>query len=284
MRTLSSGLIGVSSPSGTLATDAAVGGCGKEMVRVAPASRARRGWRKRSGRSSAGLVAVGVGLLLAAPACGSAAADGGEGVASIVGGGSEQAAAAADDPEAPSDPDEAFALFEECLSDQGFDFESVAGDDAEIGGGEAPDGRALVIERAGPRDGSDPQAGSGGRLVVDDPDAFQEAEEVCRPHLANVQRDIDLSPEQEAAMEDAQLRFADCMEEHGIEGLDVAAGGGPGIDIRSERVDEGPAAPDPDDLDFEALQEATEACMGIFDEYPELEDVVGGGGFARGED
>jgi hypothetical protein len=219
-------------------------------------------------------VASAVALVVALAACGAGPQEDADGVASIGEGesasGDGATSPAGDELEAPSDPEEAFALFEECMGEHGIDFETAGPGDA----GE----RGLVIQRAGPNDAADPQAD--GPDQVTDPEDLQAADAECRGHLANVEQDLELTPEQEAALEDAQLEFTDCMAEHGIEGLQVATrvgGGGAALSVESD--DDGAPPPiDPETVDFEAVEQATEECNAVYDDYPELEGVIGGGG------
>ncbi len=163
--------------------------------------------------------------------------------------------------EAPEDPDDAFALFNDCMADAGIDmFIDVSG-----GGG------SLSIDDVEFPDGVDPQAGS---FEEFDPEAFNAAQEQCEPHLANVTGGFDLDPEQQAAFEDAQLKWADCMEEAGIEVPDFDSGGGVGVitvEVTGEDDPQNGPAFGSDDFDFEAFQEAASECDRFFQEIPGLE-------------
>lgn len=248
--------------------------------------------RSKRGTRGTGVVVALVGLVLTAAACGAedhgdgAAVDG---VASLRdasaeetdGETSDQAADSTSGGEldAPEDPDEAFALFNECLEEHGVDVGDgfvVAGGDvaldvAPANRAEAGDGQATQVFVAG--------EGPGGTLPEIDED-FLAANEECQPHLANVTRGFDLTPEQEAAMEDAQLAFQQCMSEHGIDGggFSIAIGAGPALE-----VEEGPDAervppPSIEDIDPEQFAAAAEECQSVYDEYPELDGVLPDGG------
>ena len=122
--------------------------------------------------------------------------------------------------------------------------------------------------------------GPGGTLPEID-EEFLAANEACRGHLANASRGFDLTPEQEAAMEDAQLAFQQCMSEHGIEGggFSISVGEGQALDVQ-----EAPEAetPPPVEIDPEEFQAAAEECQSVYDEYPELDDVMPDGGPSGG--
>ena len=172
--------------------------------------------------------------------------------------------------EAPEDIDDAFALFEECMTDAGFDFGGVA---TTSGAG----GRLEVesLDDAAADSGRDPQ---GGVVVFDDldPEAFQEANEVYEPHLANAVGGFDLTPEQQVAFEDAQREFSECMGEQGIElpEFDGAGGGAVIVEVPAGDFDpqEGPQSLD--DFGGEEFEAAAEACQHVFDEVDGL-DVRG---------
>ncbi len=180
--------------------------------------------------------------------------------------------------EAPEDPEEAFALYDQCLQDHGVD----PGDGFFVAAGEAsiavsaqaaptgslPESDQVVVNGHGP---------DGGTLPEITPELI-EASEACRGHLANATPDFDLTPEQEAAMEDAQLEFQQCMEEHGIEGggFSISVGEGPAIGVE-ETPQETSTLP-PVEIDPEEFQAAAEECQSVYENYPELDDVFPDGG------
>jgi hypothetical protein len=184
--------------------------------------------------------------------------------------------------EAPDDPEEAFALYDQCLQDHGVDpgqgpVVATAGGDAiavapaegaEPAGGDGPDSQVFVFG-----DGPD------GSVPPEIDQEMLDAMDACRGHLANATPDFDLTPEQQAAMEDAQLKFQQCMEEHGIEGggFTISVGDGPALDVH-EQDDDQQAAPPPSDVDPEEFQAAAEECQSVYDDYPELEDLFPEGG------
>ena len=181
------------------------------------------------------LFALLAALLLIAAACGSSPANdnaASDGIASISSdttsgaGGSD--ITAADETgaesgvlEAPENPEDAFALFGDCMTEHGFDFGDAL--TTTVGGG----GGAVIEVDPGDLDSEvDPQAPV---LSLEDFDAgaFEDANKECEGHLVNVDQFADFSPEERAAFEDAQLKFADCMAEQGIEipDFDGATGG-----------------------------------------------------------
>jgi hypothetical protein len=185
--------------------------------------------------------------------------------------------------EAPEDPEEAFALYDACLQEHGVDpgdgFVVAAGDasiavapDRGAPGGSVPEGDQVVVNAVGP-DGAEPPEIT--------PELI-EASEACQGHLANATPDFDLTPAQEAAMEDAQLEFQQCMEDHGIEGggFSISFGEGPAIGVE-EAPQELTTMP-PVEIDPEEFQAAAEECRSVYENYPELDDVFPDGGEAGG--
>lgn len=188
--------------------------------------------------------------------------------------------------EAPDDPEEAFALYDQCLQDHGVDpgegpvFATAGGDaiavapadGAKPAGGEGPDSQVFVFGD-----------GPNGSVPPEIDQEMLDAMEACRGHLANATPDFDLTPEQQAAMEDAQLKFQQCMEEHGIEGggFTISVGAGQALDVHEEQDDQ--AAPPPTaEIDPEQFQAAAEECQSVYDDYPELEDLFPEGGAVGG--
>jgi hypothetical protein len=244
----------------------------------------------RTTRRTTRLLAPAAGLILVAlAACGSDASGAGDadGVASLRDT-SEQPASVGDSQEtstgdgeleAPEDPEEAFALFNECLEEHGVD----PGEGFMVAGGET----AIAVA---PADGGGDEPGSGPRDQVfvsgEGPGAslpeideeFLAANEACRGHLANADRGFDLTPEQEAAMEDAQLAFQQCMTEHGIEGggFSISLGEGQALDV--QEAPDAQAAAAPVEIDPEEFQAAAEECQSVYEDYPELDDVFPDGG------
>ena len=243
--------------------------------------------RTRSSARRPGTVLALAALVAAGAACGSTneGADPGgstDGVASLretsgeqtdVDGSAEESQTSAE-LEAPEDPDEAFALFDQCLQDHGVDPGEgfvVAGGDVALGvapenRSESGDGPSTQIFTSG--------EGPGGTLPEMD-EEFLAANEACRGHLANVTRGFDLTPEQEAAMEDAQLAFQQCMSEHGIEGggFSISVGAGPALGVE-EAPDAEEVPPPPADFDPEEFAAAAEQCQSVYDDYPELDGVI----------
>lgn len=171
--------------------------------------------------------------------------------------------------EAPEDIEEAMALYQACMEEHGVD-----GGAFRVAG-EASGGDVISVER----DESD-DAGPPPGLPDVDPEEVEAADEACHGHLANAIGGFDLSPEQQAALEDAQLEWSACMRDHGVdvpEGMFVAAGDG---DIAISRrvggsgeVGDGDA-PEPLDIDTDAFNAAAAECQSVYEQYPELDDVV----------
>lgn len=167
-----------------------------------------------------------------------------------------------EEPIAPEDAELAFAAYEDCMSDAGFDFGSTLA----TGGGE--DDGATVQEFEVTE--GDPQNGS--LDALDFGEEFQAAEEECSKHLEGLDLSFDMSPEEEAAFEDAQLEWAACMRERGIDVPDFDGGASGGVIIVGGPDEEG----DPqgggfsiDDFDIDAFEEANEECDAAFAELGE---------------
>jgi hypothetical protein len=149
--------------------------------------------------------------------------------------------------EAPEDPEEAFRLYNTCMTEAGFDGGSMGIVT------DAPSGVEIELE-----DEADPQ------LADDfDVEAFEAADVACQPHLANAFGDFEVNPEQEAAMRDADLAFSRCMQEAGFE-----------IDLTDDGfVDDSGAD---EDFDFEAYDAATTTCVTeAYENNPALDDLFG---------
>ena len=219
-----------------------------------------------------GIAALAAAVLLLATACGSAgdddAAD--DGVASL----SDQddadsdesadteasdgeAAADPEQVEAPDNPEDAFALFEECMADAGLDMQPVDGDDGSV-------------QVLGDDDGQAGGIAIGGSIDDFDPDQFEEIAGRCEAHLANLDAGFEMSPEQEAAFNDAQLEWTECMREQGVEVPDFDGGSGGMIVIGGPEAEGDPQAGGSigdADFDFEAFSAADEACNHVFADF-----------------
>ena len=176
-----------------------------------------------------------------------------------------------DEPEplAPEDAELAFAAYDECMKEAGFDFgTSLGGDlvDSETFG----DAEGATVQEFEVEAGGDPQ--SGGLDALDFGEEFQAADEECSTHLEGLDLGFDMSPEEEAAFEDAQIEWAECMRERGIDVPDFDGNASAGVVIVGGPEEEG----DPqsggfgaDDFDFEAFEEANQECGAAFDELEE---------------
>ncbi len=219
-------------------------------------------------------------LLLVASACGSAGRNDDSGVASLtesvdIGASVENGDTSSVDAglEAPENPEDAFALFNECMTKAGFDFGSAVSVGVGSSGSiDVEPGEAIVP------DGVDPQQNSGS-LEDFDPEAFDRANETCEGHLANIDSGFDLTPEQQAAIDDAQLEWSACMSDQGVEVPELqSSNGGSGaivIDGSAEAADpqSGEASFEDFDFDFEAFDEAAQICQSVYDQYDELDGL-----------
>ena len=213
------------------------------------------------------LLALATVLMLMAASCGggdTTEASGGGEVASIDANSdtttADQTSTDLDELEAPENPEDAFALFDECMAGQGFDFGSAF---TSVGG----DSSAVIeIDPSGPGDDFDPQdpARSIDEFDIGD---FEAANEQCEGHLGNIDQFADLSPEEKAAFEDAQLEFSDCMAEQGVE-IPEFDGAGGGLVIASGPVEVDPQTGTPsfDSVEAGDLDAAFEACSHIFED------------------
>jgi hypothetical protein len=105
----------------------------------------------------------------------------------------------------------------------------------------------------------DPGADGQTRIEIDDPEAWEEAEEECRPIIEEVVGTFEPpSEEEQARMREQALEFSKCMREHGIDMPDpqFSEDGGMTINIGDEG---GEGVPAPDDEEFQA---AAEECGG----------------------
>jgi hypothetical protein len=104
----------------------------------------------------------------------------------------------------------------------------------------------------------DPGADGQTRIEIDDPDAWEEAEEECRPIIEEVVGTFEPpSEEEQARQREEALEFSRCMREHGIDMPDPQFGENGEITV-SAGGEEG-AGPGPLDDDFQA---AAEECAG----------------------
>lgn len=159
--------------------------------------------------------------------------------------------------------EDAMLEFTECMREHGVDLP-----DPGSGGGGA--GEVIIGGPAG-RDGDAPQA---------DRKAFEEANEACEDILEGAFGDRpQLSPEEQAEMQDRMLAFTECMRDHGVDMPDPefnGDGGGFSIAIAEEG---GGGGPDPSDPDVEDAQEACQDELGFEgDEGPVMRSERANGG------
>lgn len=153
--------------------------------------------------------------------------------------------------EAPTeDAEQAMLDYTQCLREQGLNVPDPEFDE---------DGRIVVGRSTG--GGGDTQGdGEGGDAKPENfsPEAFAKAQEVCGDPPEEAMPEF--SPEDQSAMQDAALKFAKCMREHGIDMPD------PEIDddggVMMQRAGEGGDINDPN------FQAAQEECQEAFAELP----------------
>jgi hypothetical protein len=177
------------------------------------------------------------------------------------------------DAEAPTDRNAAFVLFDQCMAEEGFPTDAA---------GAVDDGPVVHSQSAGSDDTGPVAVGPGGVAIpAEDMEAFQAANDVCQKHLANIQAEADLSPEQQAAMDDAVLKVQQCMVDKGFDiQLDIGGGAGSGGTVNVDNDGNGESAPPANagEIDREAMDAAMDECSKVFDDYPELADVPRPGG------
>ena len=218
-------------------------------------------------------IAVAVAVLLLAAACGTSNNAGSDTAVATLDDGSTNDAddrpageGEADALEAPENTEDAFALYDACMSAAGFDFETAG----------SGTGGAVSVETPGGGPGDDESDPQDSAQSPDDFDfeAFNEADDKCSAHLRNIDGGFDLTPEQVVALEDAELAWARCMAEQGVDLPEFELGGESDIiAIEGADVDGDPQGGldlDDPDFDFSALDEAAEACGYVYDEFDEL--------------
>ncbi len=191
------------------------------------------------------LTAVAVGTSLLGAACGSGGGSG-DGVASLSAGNGEQAAGqnTSDSGETDKDPEEAMLEFAKCMREHGIDMPDpeFSGDGG--GAGSVKSSAAIRIGGAGDVD----------------MEKMEEANEACRPLMADVGPLREMSPEERQEMQDKAIEHSRCMREHGIDMPDpVFDTGGGGAMVKIDAAGKGAI-----DFDSEEFQEASEACGEIF--------------------
>jgi hypothetical protein len=169
-------------------------------------------------------------LMLLLAACGGSEGPGVAEASGSGGGGTTATTTAASE----EDAEQAQLDFARCMREQGLDF---------------PDPRP--DEDGGLR--FQPPAGG-----LDDPEAFQDAARECREFLAGAQPN--LSEEDRSEFQDAQLEFARCMRDEGIDVPDPQQGEGPGQGLGEI------------DTDDPAVLAALEECQSV------IQDAIPGQG------
>jgi hypothetical protein len=109
----------------------------------------------------------------------------------------------------------------------------------------------------------DPGADEQMRIEIDDPDAWEEAEEECRPILEEIVGTFEPpSEEEQARMREQALEFAKCMREQGIDMPDPQFSEDGGMTINAGTDEGEPGALGPDDDEFQAAAEECSAGDG----------------------
>ena len=202
------------------------------------------------------LAAMAVGTTLAGAACGSGGGAG-DGVASLSAGNGEQAAGqnTSDSGESDKDPEEAMLDFAKCMREHGIDMPDPEVSGTGGGAGSVKAGAAIRI---------------GGDGV--DMEKMEEANEACRPLLADAGPMREMTPEERQEMQDKAIEHSRCMREHGIDMPDpVFDSSGGGAMVKIDAAGKGGI-----DFDSEEFQEASEACGEIFGGA--VKDIKGGQG------
>lgn len=203
--------------------------------------------------SKLAMAALALTLSLVTGACGAASESESEtasgGVASLTDDGQGGGSSDGDDPDAPRDPDAAHTLYAKCMKDAGFNVDAGSGD-----------GGIVIGEAPANADNGDGSTGGMGDQYGEE---FFKAADECEKHLANIDLDFNVSPEEKAARDDAMLAYSKCMEEHGF--AVSSMGDGDGIDVDGpgdgDDPDGGMGSGGFDDDDFDALTEADEKCI-----------------------
>jgi hypothetical protein len=172
------------------------------------------------------LLALVTALLLLFTACGKGGDDD-DGVASIDDDSSDQSdddGGGGGNRNSPADEAEfqdAMLEYAQCMREHGVDMP-----DPEF------DGEGGVMMGAGP-------GGEDGAPTDSEQQAFEAADEACKPILDEVMPDQDLTPEQQAEMQDQFIEVAQCMREKGHDMPDPVVGDDGSVSIRAEAPEGG---------------------------------------------
>jgi hypothetical protein len=153
-----------------------------------------------------------------------------------------------------SEMQDAMLEYAQCMRDNGIDMP-----DPEF------NGEGGVSLGLGPDGGIDPES-----------EEFKAAEEECQPILEEARPDVQLSPEEQAEMQDKLTAMAECMRARGHDMPDPQVADDGGVMIRSEAEAAGPGGPGggPPDEEFEQDMEECSEEAGMGDR----------GGFSRSTD
>lgn len=97
------------------------------------------------------------------------------------------------------------------------------------------------------------------------PGKMEAAQRACARYRPEAEK-VKLSPQEKVAREEAVLKFAKCMREHGIDVHASTADGG--VQIRIGGPGPGPRGPDPESPAFQAAQKACQSLLPLFKHGP----------------
>lgn len=152
-------------------------------------------------------------------------------------------------------PEEAMRKYESCMAENGVAI-NAGGD--EQGGGQQV--------------GDDPTSGQAVDEESFDFEQFEAAEKKCGQYLADAGGEFNLSPEQDAALKDANLAWNKCMKDQGIDVAPITASGET-LDSDNDQTGQGLTAIAEED--FEKFEKAANECEQA---YAEFEELLGEGG------
>jgi hypothetical protein len=160
---------------------------------------------------------------------------------------------------------EVASLGDATTRDTAADDDSGGGADGDVSDAEAEEAMLefAACMRENGVDMPDPELDGGGGAIAIGPDgaapdreAFEQADEACRHLMEDVMgAPEEMTPEEQAEMEDQALAFAQCMRDNGVDMPDPQFDG-------DGRVTQELAAIDPDDESFQDAQDACAEEMG----------------------
>ena len=155
------------------------------------------------------------------------------------------------------DAEQAMLEYTQCLREQGLNVPDPEFDE---------DGRIVVQQSTGGGGAEGGDEGAGAQPERFTPDAFAEAQKVCGDPPKEAMPEF--SPEDQSAMQDAALEFAQCMREHGIDMPDPQIDGDGGVMMQR--------AGEVGDINDPGFQAAQEKCQEAFADLPAPDDAEDG--------